>query len=77
MVCKPWIWWIPNEENCEGLEQGLNVSIYANPEFNCSQLNVIFEGLNEGLDVSSYANPEYSLEKMQRIRFKLEDENDL
>ena len=60
-----------------GIEKGLDVSWYARPEFNCSQMYVIFEGLNEGLDVSSYANPEYSLGKMQRIRFKLEDENDL
>ena len=36
----------------KGLEVGLDVSIYAKPEFNWKQMGIIRKGLEQGLDVS-------------------------
>ena len=60
-----------------GLEQNLNVSIYAKKEFNDQQMNQIREGLEKGLDVSVYAKPEYSSKEMRDIRLKLLEESTL
>ena len=38
-----------------GLEQGLNFSWYANPEFGHFQMEQIILGLEKGIDVSLYA----------------------
>ena len=47
-----------------GLEDNLNVSIYANPEFNIYQMNQIRLGLVDNLDVSKYANKDFNSDKM-------------
>ena len=57
-----------------GLEDNLNVSIYANPEFNIYQMNQIRLGLVDNLDVSKYAKPEISAKQMRQIREKLKNE---
>ena len=57
-----------------GLEDNLNVSIYANPEFNIYQMNQIRLGLLDNLDVSIYAKSELSVEEMEEIRKRLEKE---
>ncbi len=54
-----------------GLEKGLDVSVYANPEFTPTQMAEIREGLEKGLDVSVYAHPEFGWEKMKQIRLGL------
>ena len=48
----------------EGLEAGLDVSVYARPEFDWVQMNEIRKGLKAGLDVSVYAKPEFTPEQM-------------
>ena len=54
-----------------GLEKGLDVSIYAKPEFNTAQMSFIYYGLKEGLDVSIYAKPEFSATQMKLIYWGL------
>ncbi len=44
-------------EILNGLEDNLDVSIYAKPEFDEYQMNVIRFGLKQKLDVSIYAAP--------------------
>lgn len=57
----------------KGLDEGLDVSIYANPEFKDDrQMWQIYEGLKSGLDVSIYANPKFGFQKMDYIRRALE-----
>ena len=52
----------------EGLEEGLDVSIYAKSDFSDYQMDEIRKGLKDNLDVSVYANSEYSWKKMKNIR---------
>ncbi len=47
------------EEIRMGLEAGLDVSLYARPEFDWEQMQEIRLGLEDGLDVSVYAKPEF------------------
>ena len=54
-----------------GLEDNLDVSIYAKVEFNKYQMFYIREGLRENLDVSKYAKPEYTWQEMKVIRDEL------
>ena len=56
------------EKIIEGLNENLNVFIYAKPEYNSSQMREIKEGLENKLDISIYAIPEYSYEKMRKIK---------
>ncbi|MFN2102911.1 hypothetical protein ABDJ34_08350 [Finegoldia dalianensis] len=51
-----------------GLEQGLDVSVYARSEFDWRQMEQIRLGLERGLDVSIYAKPEFSDRQMYYIR---------
>ena len=54
-----------------GLKANLDISIYANPDFNNFQMNEIRLGLQDGLDVSVYAKPEIDFKEMKKIRLKL------
>ena len=42
-----------------GLQKGLDVNVYAKPEFDSLQMEEIRLGLVKGLDVNIYANPEF------------------
>ena len=55
-----------------GLQKGLDISIYAKPEFKGSQMEQIRFGLEKGLNVSIYAKPEFDYEQMRQIRLGLE-----
>ena len=55
-----------------GLQKGLDISIYAKPEFKGSQMEQIRFGLEKGLDVSVYAKPEFDSKQMREIRLRLE-----
>ena len=59
------------EEILEGLKYNLDVSWYANPEFNSLQIVQIKLGLIQYLDVSVYAKPEINWMKMNRMRDEL------
>lgn len=55
-----------------GLQKGLDISIYAKPEFKSSQMEQIRFGLEKGLNVHIYAKPEFDYEQMRQIRLGLE-----
>lgn len=44
-----------------GLTEGIDVSIYASPEFNAKQMQQIRYGLETRIDVSIYAKPEFNM----------------
>ena len=58
-----------------GLEDNLDVSIYANPKFNSNQMWQIREGLEDNVDVSIYAKTEYSWEQMEQMRLELSEKS--
>lgn len=60
-----------------GREEGLDVSIYANPELNWLQMEQIRMGMKDKVDVSIYADPSYSYETMKQIRLSFYSSNDL
>ena len=55
-----------------GLEDGLDISMYADPKFNREQMKEIRLGLKEGLDVSKYADPKFDWEQMLETTLGLE-----
>ena len=55
-----------------GLQKGLDISIYAKPEFKSSQMEQIRFGLEKGLNAHIYAKPEFDYEQMRQIRLGLE-----
>jgi len=60
--------------NCQirlGLEQNLDVSIYAKDCFDWLQMKQIRYDLEKDLDVSIYAKTEYNWKKMKEIRKRL------
>ena len=61
------------EEITWGLEDNLDVSIYAKKEFNWKQMSQIRFGLRDDLDVGLYAKPEFDDFQMEEIRFGLKD----
>ncbi len=52
----------------EGKDAGLDISIYAKPEYYAIQMRQIRFGLMEGLPVEVYAKPEYDWFQMEEIR---------
>ena len=48
------------EEITKGIQDNLDVSIYANLKYSWEQMQEIREGLIENLDVSIYTNPDFS-----------------
>ena len=55
-----------------GLNNNIDVSVYANSKFDWRQMQEIREGLENNLDVSIYAKKEYNSYQMKRIRKVLE-----
>lgn len=66
-----------NEEQKEvllqGVDRGVDISIYADPTFNSWQMKEILAGLENKLDVDIYANPEFNDAQMEQIREGLEN----
>ena len=60
-----------------GFEKGLDISSYANPDFEHIQMKVIREGLEKGLDVSVYAKLEFDLFQMRELAKGLENKVDV
>ena len=55
------------EEILKGLENNLDVSVYAKPEFDWAQMRNIMMGLKANLDVSWYAKKEFNFSQMNQI----------
>ena len=62
------------EEIRLGIENNVNISIYAKKEFDEYQMREIRYGLEDNLDVSVYAKPEFNEKQMKKIRKQLENE---
>ena len=65
------------EQIARGFEDGLDISMYADPKFDWEQMKEIRLGLKEGLDVSKYADPKFDWEQMLEIRESIEKELDI
>ena len=61
----------------EGLELGLDTSVYAKKEFFAIQMRQIRLGLMEGLPVEAYASVDYDWFQMEEIRSGLQDGVDI
>ncbi len=66
-----------HQEILLGKEEGLDVSLYSNPEFNWLQMEQIRVGIKDKVDVSIYADPSYSYETMKQIRLSIYSSKDL
>ena len=60
----------PNQMNqiIDGVEKGIDYTIYANPEYDDLQMMLIKDGLCNSLDISAYASLDYSWEQMYHIK---------
>ena len=56
------LWWLR-----KGYDEGLDISLYANPAFDSNQMHTITYGLQNGVDVTLYAFVEYHNFMMQVI----------
>ena len=65
------------EEIQKGLEQKLNVSVYAKKEFLAIQMQQIRLGLQDNLPVEKYANSSFDWLQMEQIRMGLKDGIDI
>ena len=61
----------------EGLQENLNVFLYAKTEYNWGQMAHLKAGLKKNLDVSIYANPDFNNFQMNEIRLGLQDDLDV
>lgn len=58
-----------------GLEENLNVSIYAKPKYTRYQMSEIRRGLERNIDVTIYVKSEYDEYQMKEIRRGLEEKD--
>ncbi len=56
-----------------GIQKGLDVSCYANPEYMAIQMRQIRLGMEAGIDVSVYNKAEYDWFQMEEIRLGMQD----
>ena len=63
----------------DDLKANKDVSLYAKPEYNWEQCEIIRKGLysNNNIDISLYANPKFSSVQMEQIRLGLEEDLDI
>ncbi len=52
----------------EGIEEGLDLTVYAKKEFLAIQMQEIRKGLEAGLDIATYASYDIPYDKMRQIR---------
>ena len=65
------------EEITRGIQDNLDVSIYANLKYSWEQMQEIREGLKDKVNVSIYANPDFNWKQMWTIKGGLEDNLDV
>lgn len=58
-----------------GLKRGLNVSLYADPQYSDEQMHFIKDALGEGYDVSRMLTPSLTFDELRQIEFELEVEH--
>ena len=57
----------------EGLQENLNIFLYAKTKYRWEQMAHLKAGLKKNLDISIYANPEFNNFQMNEIRLGLQD----
>ena len=57
----------------EGLQENLNVFLYAKTKYSWDQMAHLKAGLKKNLDISIYANPDFNNFQMNEIRLGLQD----
>ena len=57
----------------KGYEHNINISLYANPNFEYEQMSYIRQGLENNVDISKYASTNYSHFLMEIIYHLLKD----
>ena len=57
----------------EGLQENLNVLLYAKTKYSWNQMAHLKAGLKKNLDISIYANPDFNNFQMNEIRLGLQD----
>lgn len=60
-----------------GLEQNLDVSIYADERYGWKQMRELRKGLEHQIDVTPYAKPLYRADQMREIRLGIEENLDI
>lgn len=55
----------------KGLNEGLNVEYYNNPELSLEQMALIYEALKQNLDVKTFNRPEFTFAQMKAIIYGL------
>lgn len=65
--------WYQAKQIYLGLQAGIDVSIYADPEFEFDQMKEIKDGLVNRVDARLYADPKLSADEMYHMRDSLED----
>lgn len=61
----------------QGMQNGVDVTVYADPKYDWQQMHVIKRGLEQGLDVAVFANPEYTHGQMSMLLRGLQQNFDI
>ena len=61
----------------EGLQENLDVFLYAKTKYSWAQMAHLKAGLKKNLDISIYANPDFNNFQMNEIRLGLQDDLDV
>ena len=61
----------------EGLQENLDVFLYAKTKYSWGQIAHLKAGLKKNLDISIYANPDFNNFQMNEIRLGLQDDLDV
>ena len=59
-----------------GYEKGYDISLYANPEYDFTQLHLIYDGFEQGLNVKLYAKKCMDTHQMEEVKIGLEHDVD-
>lgn len=65
------LWWLR-----KGYDEGLDISLYANPAFNSNQMFQIMYGLESGIDANRYARTDIDYRNMEELRYELEEQKE-
>ena len=57
----------------EGLQENLNVFLYAKTKYSWNQMAHLKAGLKKNIDISIYANPDFNNFQMNEVRLGLQD----
>ena len=55
----------------KGINEGLNVELYNNPELSLEQMALIYDALKQNLDVKTFNSPEFTFAQMKAIIYGL------